>query len=234
MVVRCCFCGDEIFEEDPGLVTLVAVEVPRSGRTQARSQQLWCHPRCLGVRLHKSAVFNAASFEVEDAATVDEEDRSEESAHAACRGRRLAEPRRRTIRTALTDTETATTQKLRGPTLINVGSGHRRGTRRAPRRTHATSRDHTSGTWVHACGGLWPASAASSRRRCRNGCNGTGRWARFRRPLDEACHAVRSMSAAHSVRLQIVADRAPFVVLFAVCLPTQVAIAAGAVAEINH
>jgi hypothetical protein len=82
------------------------------------------------------------------------------------------------------------TREVRGPTPINVGSGHRRGTRRAPRRTHATSRDHISGTWVHACGGLWPASAASSRRRCRSGCSGTGRWARFRRPLDEACHAV--------------------------------------------
>jgi hypothetical protein len=82
------------------------------------------------------------------------------------------------------------TREVRGPTPINVGSDHRRGTRRAPRRTHATSRDHISGTWVHACGGLGAASAASSRRRCRSGCSGTGRWARFRRPLDEACHAV--------------------------------------------
>ena len=53
-------------------MTLVAVEVPRSARKQARSQQLWCHARCLGARLHESAVFNAASFEAEDAATVDE------------------------------------------------------------------------------------------------------------------------------------------------------------------
>jgi hypothetical protein len=29
-----------MFEDEPGIVTLVAVAVPRSGTTQARSQQL--------------------------------------------------------------------------------------------------------------------------------------------------------------------------------------------------
>lgn len=67
-----------MFEEEPALVTLVVVEVPRSGRTQARSQQLWCHARCLAARLHESAVFDAHSFEDPD--TFDEEDRQEETA----------------------------------------------------------------------------------------------------------------------------------------------------------
>jgi hypothetical protein len=76
------FCGDELFEDEPGLVTLVVVGVPRSGRKQARSQQLWCHARCLGARLHESAVFDADRFEAATAATVDAEDRWEETARA--------------------------------------------------------------------------------------------------------------------------------------------------------
>jgi hypothetical protein len=80
VVVQCCFCGDEMYEEEPGLVTLVAVEVPRSVGKQAHSQQLWCHARCL-ARLHQSAVFDADRFEAA-AATVDEEDRPEKTARA--------------------------------------------------------------------------------------------------------------------------------------------------------
>ena len=71
-----------MFEDEPGLVTLVAVEVPRSVGKQAHSQQLWCHARCLAARLHQSAAFDADSFEAAHAATVDEEDRSEETARA--------------------------------------------------------------------------------------------------------------------------------------------------------
>ena len=81
VVVLCCFCGDEMFEEEPGLVTLVAVEVPRSVGKQAHSQQLWCHARCL-ARLPQSAVFDADSFEAADATTVDEDDLSGETARA--------------------------------------------------------------------------------------------------------------------------------------------------------
>lgn len=62
VVVRCCFCGIEMFEEESGLVTLVVVGVPRPGKKQARSQQLWCHARCLGGGLHESADSDAGSF----------------------------------------------------------------------------------------------------------------------------------------------------------------------------
>jgi hypothetical protein len=71
-----------MFEEEPGLVTLVAVEVPRSVGKQALSQQLWCHARCLAARLHQSAVFDADSFEAAHATTGDEDDRSRETARA--------------------------------------------------------------------------------------------------------------------------------------------------------
>lgn len=71
-----------MFEEEPGVATLVVVEVPRSGRQQARSQQLWCHARCLAARLHESAVFDADSFEGADAVTVEDEDRQGEAAQA--------------------------------------------------------------------------------------------------------------------------------------------------------
>jgi hypothetical protein len=71
-----------MFKDERGLVTLVAVAVPRSGTKQARSQQLWCHARCLGARLDHSAFFDVDSFEAADAATVDAEDRSDESARA--------------------------------------------------------------------------------------------------------------------------------------------------------
>jgi hypothetical protein len=60
--VRCCFCGHELSEEEHGLVTLIAVAVPRSGIEQARSQQLWCHARCLRDRLHEDATFDADAF----------------------------------------------------------------------------------------------------------------------------------------------------------------------------
>jgi hypothetical protein len=71
-----------MFEEEPGGVTLVAVEVPRSGRKQARSQQLWCHARCLSARLHEGADFDADSFEGADSATVENEDLQDEAARA--------------------------------------------------------------------------------------------------------------------------------------------------------
>jgi hypothetical protein len=51
-----------MFEEEPGLVTLVAVAVPRAGTQQARSQQLWCHASCLGARLHKGVDFDTDRF----------------------------------------------------------------------------------------------------------------------------------------------------------------------------
>jgi len=75
--VQCCFCGKELFEDEPGLVTLVIAAVPRSSTAQPRAQQMWCHARCLGTRLHKTAVFDADRFDVADAATVKEEARRE-------------------------------------------------------------------------------------------------------------------------------------------------------------
>jgi hypothetical protein len=75
-----------MFEEEPGLLTLVAVEVPRSVGKQAQSQQLWCHARCLAARLHPSTVFDADRFGPAHAATVDEEDQPEEDGAGSCRG----------------------------------------------------------------------------------------------------------------------------------------------------
>jgi hypothetical protein len=52
-----------VFDDGPGLLTLIAVSVPRLGKVQPPSQQLWCHARCLGDRVHKSADFHADELE---------------------------------------------------------------------------------------------------------------------------------------------------------------------------
>jgi hypothetical protein len=61
--VRCCFCGAEVFDEEPGLLTLIVVSVPRLGRVQPRAQQLWCHARCLRERMDVSADLDADDLE---------------------------------------------------------------------------------------------------------------------------------------------------------------------------
>ena len=59
--MRCCFCGNELVEAEPGLVTLIAVAVPELGKEQPRSQQFWCHARCFGARLREDAAFDAGT-----------------------------------------------------------------------------------------------------------------------------------------------------------------------------
>jgi hypothetical protein len=63
VVVQCCFCGTELCEEEPGLVTLIVAAVPRAGTEQPHAQQLWSHARCLGTRLHQSIEFDTGRFE---------------------------------------------------------------------------------------------------------------------------------------------------------------------------
>jgi hypothetical protein len=82
MGVLCCFCGGDLLEDEPGLVTLIVDAVPRSGTPQPHAQQMWCHVRCLAARLNHSAVFDADHFEVEDAETLTEADRLDETALA--------------------------------------------------------------------------------------------------------------------------------------------------------
>jgi len=59
--VWCCFCGNELVEAEPGLLTLIAVAVPEPGKAQARSEQFWCHAGCFGARLHEGAAFGAGT-----------------------------------------------------------------------------------------------------------------------------------------------------------------------------
>jgi hypothetical protein len=52
-----------VFDEEPGLLTLIVVSVPRLGRVQPRAQQLWCHARCLRERMDVSADLDADDLE---------------------------------------------------------------------------------------------------------------------------------------------------------------------------
>jgi hypothetical protein len=48
-----------LFDQEPGLVTLIVVAMPRLGKLQPHSQQLRCHARYIGDRLDEDAAFDA-------------------------------------------------------------------------------------------------------------------------------------------------------------------------------
>jgi len=60
---ECCFCSESLDIKSTNALTLVIAAASRTAEANAPTQQLWCHPRCLGDRLAPRVPFLPDAFD---------------------------------------------------------------------------------------------------------------------------------------------------------------------------
>ena len=60
---HCCFCFDQLDSDAPGSLTLLVSAAQAQNVSDAPSQGLVCHARCLGERLDPQVTFEPTVFD---------------------------------------------------------------------------------------------------------------------------------------------------------------------------